>query len=276
VSQSGLWPSFLRCRAGSRIMLLKSDRLKSPCTCYDFPKITGGFMTTESEIEYQRRLREKLIAVGGFILGGALAAPFTHVPGSSSDWAAWAQALGTVGAIAGAYWIGERQMRDTTKRELRAKAERFKAYLAIATIALMEARRVDKAARDLFDRPFSAVQFAASEEWAKKARESLIAIPMHEWGTASAIHAVHLMSRALDDLQALFEQRAPTIARPAANALYPSASMPAFDRSHALDEISAQVKYIEAQYNALDHAIQINIHGSPRRMRRQLERDRAI
>lgn len=62
-----------------------------------------------------------LMAVTGFALGVVLAAAFVHLPGSSSDWASWIQAFGSIGAILGAAYVVWYQTRDARDQADKAK-----------------------------------------------------------------------------------------------------------------------------------------------------------
>ncbi|MFM0375173.1 hypothetical protein [Paraburkholderia aspalathi] len=81
-----------------------------------------------------------LMAVGGFALGAVLAAAFVHLPGSSSDWASWIQAFGSIGAILGAAFVVWYQTRDARSQAEQAAAveQRQKAEGLFAICELAE------------------------------------------------------------------------------------------------------------------------------------------
>ncbi|WP_155627423.1 hypothetical protein [Burkholderia cepacia] len=70
------------------------------------------------------QIRDAWLAVGGFALGVVLVCAVTHMPGGSSDWAAWVQAVGSVIAILAAIWISRDQyVKQTKKDEAKERAE---------------------------------------------------------------------------------------------------------------------------------------------------------
>lgn len=64
-----------------------------------------------------RQVSDAWLVGGGFLLGLVLACAFTHMPGSSSDWAAWFQAFGATIGIAIAIWVPMNQRRYESHRE---------------------------------------------------------------------------------------------------------------------------------------------------------------
>lgn len=81
-----------------------------------------GFFSSRSV--YLRWLRNGLLTVNAIaaLLGTGLAAGL-----SKSDWASWVQAVGSIGAIIGAVWVGYRQskqQREQFQRQMRAEHER--------------------------------------------------------------------------------------------------------------------------------------------------------
>ncbi|WP_148654550.1 hypothetical protein [Paraburkholderia caribensis] len=76
------------------------------------------------------------MAVGGFALGCVLAAAFAHVPGDSPTWASWAQAFGTVAAIAGAFVVAAHDTRaQRSARDEEAKQEAATTILSLQVLA---------------------------------------------------------------------------------------------------------------------------------------------
>jgi len=66
--------------------------------------------------------RETGVGLSGLVLGLSIACVLAHFPGSSTEWATWAQAIGTVvvfiGAIWTAYYQVEHARKSTEQREL--------------------------------------------------------------------------------------------------------------------------------------------------------------
>lgn len=71
-----------------------------------------------------KSLNWKILFAGGFGAGMLLTALLKFPPNSSSDWATWVQAIGSVGAIGIAIWVSHKQYRDSQRLESeRRKAE---------------------------------------------------------------------------------------------------------------------------------------------------------
>ncbi len=81
-----------------------------------------------------RRARETLPILCAFASGAVLAAAFTHIPGSPSDWAAWVQAIGSIGAILATVIVVQWQNQTARSAEERAARERYKNLLRAATV----------------------------------------------------------------------------------------------------------------------------------------------
>ncbi|WP_168793559.1 hypothetical protein [Paraburkholderia aromaticivorans] len=73
-----------------------------------------------------KQFRETAIAIGGFVLGIVLAAAFTHIPGSPSEWATWVQAIGTIVALGVAIYFPLSQRRQSDKEAAAQRLERAK------------------------------------------------------------------------------------------------------------------------------------------------------
>jgi len=110
----------------------------------------------------------------------------------SSTIASWAQAIGGVAAIAGAYWIGERQAAAVRRSSIELKSmervEKMTSILAICRAAVMRIELVENIfCVDLQN--FSDVrEFAEYDDSLIHAMISAIeAIPIHEVGKAEAV-----------------------------------------------------------------------------------------
>ncbi|GMG90267.1 hypothetical protein SGO26_09425 [Cupriavidus metallidurans] len=72
----------------------------------------------------------------GFGVGILLTAVLTFPPGNSGEWASWVQAIGSIGAIWGAFALGKRQATEAEAREEKNRAKRdteaLEAVLALA------------------------------------------------------------------------------------------------------------------------------------------------
>jgi len=60
----------------------------------------------QTDWDVSARMQGTLMALGGFGLGIVLAGAFAHMPGNSTEWAAWVQAIGAIVAVfSGAFLI---------------------------------------------------------------------------------------------------------------------------------------------------------------------------
>ncbi|WP_186251727.1 hypothetical protein [Burkholderia gladioli] len=77
---------------------------------------------------------------GAFAVGALVTALVRWPPSQSSDWAAWVQAVGSIGAIVAAIWIQARQRAfdraNERRRELSELKRKFEAWDGIATAAI--------------------------------------------------------------------------------------------------------------------------------------------
>ncbi|MGZ7173840.1 hypothetical protein ACXKTX_09425 [Burkholderia gladioli] len=94
---------------------------------------------------------------GAFAVGALVTALVRWPPSQSSDWAAWVQAVGSIGAIGAAIWIQARQRAfdraNERRRELSELKRKFSAWEGIAMAAI-------KVIRDLppMDTPMDDIQ----------------------------------------------------------------------------------------------------------------------
>lgn len=113
---------------------------------------------------------------------------------SKSDWASWVQAVGSIGAIAGAWLVGHRQSSAALRHALylrRAQEEdRIQAIFPIASHAL-------DLIEEIADKPFrSALYSEASFQSCLRAMES---IPLYELGKYVLVQGYLEMQAALSD-----------------------------------------------------------------------------
>ncbi|MBN3726088.1 hypothetical protein [Burkholderia sp. Ac-20379] len=93
---------------------------------------------------------------GGALAVGALVTALVRWPPmQSSDWAAWVQAVGSIGAIAAAIWIQDRQRsvdrENEQRRELAEMRRKFAAWEGIAMAAIQLIRVLPPAAFPMDD-----------------------------------------------------------------------------------------------------------------------------
>jgi hypothetical protein len=121
------------------------------------------------------------VTVGGVLF-------FAYPIKSSSDVAAWLQAIGSIGAILGAVWIGNRQVRAALSAEARASAGRRKSILAIAEAAYAHSEQF----RRLLEEPDQRASLSLNyhESIINGIVEALAGIPFHEVGSRDGVMAV--------------------------------------------------------------------------------------
>jgi hypothetical protein len=102
---------------------------------------------------------------------------------SKTDWAAWVQAIGSIGAILGAFYLGSRQ----AQWQARAEDRRIRAkYLSIANVAIGYVEVILDSAR-----PDSGGMLLAGIEAQRliETTSAMKAIPLHELGSPDVIVA---------------------------------------------------------------------------------------
>ena len=180
-----------------------------------------------------------LLAVAGFIFAiGALTlilGPRTGANTSplSSDAAAWIQAVGSIAAIAAAYWLGERQAR-------RAREQALELYH-------LQRMRIDAGARGIIGQLYgevSSVQETTAEmdfetfsqAWnsylrysAQAAVDAFDNMPIHELGTAERVHTAFEMRAVLQHALGKIDA---VVTRP----LEVASSLSAEEQEEALDQ----------------------------------------
>lgn len=75
------------------------------------------------ELRAEQLPRDTAVGLGGFALGLTIACLITHLPGSSSEWASWVQAVGSIFAIAGAFLVARYQAQHQMTQLLRSSAQ---------------------------------------------------------------------------------------------------------------------------------------------------------
>ncbi|SAL83925.1 hypothetical protein AWB67_06542 [Caballeronia terrestris] len=114
-------------------------------------------------------------------------------PESSHGLAAWVQAVGSILAIVGAYFIGERQASAAQRQfdaNLRAREQvRRLAYVAIGRVAMDAANELKRPFEGNSSDPLL-LSFTASPGRLLDAADALKQIPLHEVGSAEAISAI--------------------------------------------------------------------------------------
>lgn len=112
---------------------------------------------------------------------------------SKSDWAAWVQAVGSIAAIAGAYFIGERQAIAALKNDLKIRQvelkQKKKAVLAIAVAAKEQVGKIAQACveNDVERRRLELRRYNARTT--SDIVNAFAAVPVHELGSFDAVSA---------------------------------------------------------------------------------------
>ncbi|MEF3066341.1 hypothetical protein [Pandoraea apista] len=127
-------------------------------------------------------------------VGAVLMVFVRNPPADSGQWASWVQAIGSIVAIVGAYFIGERQsvaarkaLADERKAATNARLAR---YLAIAEVARDATEDAGSLIANIPHTPgFSLNSLFFQPEALNDAVESLRLIPIDELGSACAIKA---------------------------------------------------------------------------------------
>ncbi|MCA8339477.1 hypothetical protein [Burkholderia multivorans] len=109
---------------------------------------------------------------------------------NASNVAAWVQALGSIGAIVGAFMVGSRQIesdrRQTLENEARERARKSDAIMAVVTHAMGQASSTAESFRRMptpvlkaaLDQPIYSLAEAA---------DALLNVPLHEVGSSEAV-----------------------------------------------------------------------------------------
>lgn len=140
-------------------------------------------------------MSERVWGIASYVLvGSGLLAAAAYVAWlcgmKSGDIASWVQAIGSIGAILGAVWVGERQAEraraQATEMDALALARRRAAYRAVAENALAN---LDEIQTDLKKGIISRTTFALffSSRPLSEALEVMRAVPFHELGSPKAI-----------------------------------------------------------------------------------------
>lgn len=127
-------------------------------------------------------------ATAGF-LSGVFAA---HLPGDSSAWASWIQAVGSIVAILGAYYVGERQGRTALASVERGHtlAERAKrrAILAIGEAAFERAKKIENVLKG--EKPRENMFLVYDKSIARSISGALSAIQLQDVGSREGVLAI--------------------------------------------------------------------------------------
>ncbi|WP_146230008.1 hypothetical protein [Paraburkholderia tropica] len=127
-------------------------------------------------------------AAAGYF-SGAFAA---HFPGDSSAWASWIQAVGSIVAILGAYYVGERQSRaalaSVERGHTLAEQAKRRAILAIGEAAFERAQKIENVLKG--ERPRENMFLVYDKSIARSISGALSAIPLQDVGSREGVLAI--------------------------------------------------------------------------------------
>jgi hypothetical protein len=149
---------------------------------------------------------EAVVLIVGLVLCGLIKIFLLYPPNSSQDWAFWVQALGSIGAIIGAFEIARRQYQANLELERdRIEREHKKVLLNILALAAY--------ARKLIGEAHSYRQKSANADSAQHRRHeiskledisaALAAIPLHELPVVEAVSALVALRRMVKETSLL-------------------------------------------------------------------------
>ncbi|WP_154585284.1 MULTISPECIES: hypothetical protein [Burkholderia] len=172
--------------------------------------------------------------VGAFLVGVAATAFARWAPNSSSDWAAWVQAFGTIAAIVASAALLHHQAGLQRRSRLRA----IRAIVDLAVRSVTRRLDISEDFQDMFD------LFASlNAKEVSFAFEALCKIPLHEIDSADAVLAVGLAIETMRRIVAKLES-------------------PDVVGKHREDErvvvanlFAEEVKTLRATYDALGNAV---------------------
>lgn len=128
----------------------------------------------------------RLLFILAFFVGVLVTAFFRWPPTQSSDWAAWVQAVGSIGAIGGSFYLGSRQAQWQI-REAR-NVDRQK-YLAIAEVTRGCLERIKKTADLAITDSTDLLYVLADTQLLDQSACALEGVQLHEVGSAKVIVA---------------------------------------------------------------------------------------
>ncbi|WP_213306014.1 hypothetical protein [Paraburkholderia sacchari] len=130
-------------------------------------------------------------------------------PYSADAMASWMQAIGSIAAILGAYWVGERQSataaRTAREFEKASLTRRLSAYAAVAKSARDQATNVSALAENLNGQQFYLDWVDQNGPVFRSAFASTESIPLHDLGSAEAVRALIVLKTALARMERFIE-----------------------------------------------------------------------
>jgi hypothetical protein len=110
----------------------------------------------------------------------------------AAEWASWVQAIGSIGAIIGAYYFGERQaqaaVRSAFEIDALSEVKRQKSYFEIVAAACDYANRISKHfSSDWVNKIGITLEY--DEQIAASLIDAISAVPIHDLGTDERVRA---------------------------------------------------------------------------------------
>jgi hypothetical protein len=120
------------------------------------------------------------------------------------EWASWVQAIGSVGAITFAYFIGKQQAAATLQSvrdaDRLAALRRYDSILAVADAALNYAKEIAKSFAPK-QASYMHLRMTHSDQLMQNMMDSLQIIPAHEMGSYHAVSAFLTLRNAMHDFR---------------------------------------------------------------------------
>jgi hypothetical protein len=144
------------------------------------------------------------VAALAYVINLILTAPALR----TNEAAAWVQAVGSIAAIAGAYFVGERQAMAAFRNDLKIRKielqQRKNSFLAIAAAAAAQADRIAHACtlNDAESRRLRLRMY--NTRTTSDIINSLAAVPMHELGSYDAVSAFFRIKDGLSTVDRMY------------------------------------------------------------------------
>jgi hypothetical protein len=155
------------------------------------------------------KTRGWLLFLSAFSAGMMVTAFLRWPPNQSSDWAAWVQAVGSIGAIVGAFEVGRRQAEASRRQaidlDVLAQQRQVDAIVAVVNHSIDQATA---SADSFMNMPTDVLRFALQEPIysLSEATDALLAIPLHEVGTGAAVTQFAQLQVVLKAMQATIDR----------------------------------------------------------------------
>jgi hypothetical protein len=128
---------------------------------------------------------------------------------SKSDWAAWVQAIGSIGAIIGAFEVGRRQVESSRRHAMEmdrlARERKIGAIVAVAHHAVSQAKATEEGFRTISTDVLQVALDRGIDSLAE-ATDAVFSIPLHEVGPSAAVAQFAQLQVTLKRMNGTFQQ----------------------------------------------------------------------